>query len=264
MGGSGMTLLSGIRVLDLSLQLPGPFCTMMMADYGADVVKIDEPSPRVRNPFAAEEPGTGPVDRYLNRGKWSATINLKAEEGKAIFLRLAGTADVIVEGFRPGVVSRLGIDYDTVSSVNPKIVYCSISGFGQDGPYRDRPGYDPVAQAMSGIMINTGEPEGPPVRVLPTMVDYLTGNHMAYAIALALMDREKTGKGQRIEIALLDGIHEALNSCFRIHSISPSLLMVNDTHTWAVVEMNASCETSSVPPAYCIGCLWAASISVAH
>ena len=99
-----MTLLSGIRVLDLSLQLPGPFCTMMMADYGADVVKIDEPSPRVRNPFAAEEPGTGPVDRYLNRGKRSVTINLKTEEGQEIFRKMAATADVVVEGFRPGVV----------------------------------------------------------------------------------------------------------------------------------------------------------------
>jgi len=112
-----MTLLSGIRVLDLSLQLPGPLCTMMMADYGADVVKIDEPEPRVRNPFAAEEPGTGPVDRYLNRGKRSVTVNLKSGEGKTIFLGLAETADVVVEGFRPGVVRRLGIDYDAVSAM---------------------------------------------------------------------------------------------------------------------------------------------------
>jgi len=121
-------------VLDLSLQLPGPFCTMMMADYGADVLKIDEPEPRVRNPFAAEDPGTGPLDRYLNRGKKSVTLNLKADEGKEIFRKLAATADVVVEGFRPGVVKRLGIDYDAVSAVNPRIVYCSISGMARTGP----------------------------------------------------------------------------------------------------------------------------------
>src|SRR3990172_7642288 len=106
-----MTLLSGIRVLDLSLQLPGPFCTMRMADYGADVVKIDEPEPRVRNPFAAEEPGTGPLDRYLNRGKKSGTPNLKSAEGREIFRKMAATPDVLVEGFRPGVVKRLGVEY---------------------------------------------------------------------------------------------------------------------------------------------------------
>ena len=111
-----MTLLSGIRVLDLSLQLPGPFCTMMMADYGADVVKIDEPEPRVRNPFSAEEPGTGAVERYLNRGKKSVTLNLKAGEGKEIFRKLAAGADVVVEGFRPGVVKRLGVDPETLSA----------------------------------------------------------------------------------------------------------------------------------------------------
>ncbi len=119
-------------------------------------------------------------------------------------MKIVERADVFLENFTPGTMNKLGLGYERVSGMNPRIIYCSISGFGQDGPYRDRPGYDPVAQAMSGIMINTGEPEGPPVRVLPTMVDYLSGNHMAYAIALALMDREKTGKGKRIEIALLD------------------------------------------------------------
>lgn len=157
-----MTLLSGVRVLDLSLQLPGPFCTMMMADYGADVVKIDEPNPRVRNPFAAEDPGTGPLDRYLNRGKRSVTLNLKAGEGRSIFLRLAETADVVVEGFRPCVVSRLGIDYEAVSSVNPKIVYCSISGFGHDGPMRDVPGHDVNYLSWAGVLGLCGRKGSPP------------------------------------------------------------------------------------------------------
>ena len=137
-----MVLLAGIRVLDLSLQLPGPFCTMMMADYGADVIKVDEPRPRTRNPFSAAAGGTGAVERYLNRGKRSVTLNLKADAGKAIFRNLAATADVVVEGFRPGVVKRLGVDYGTLSAANPRLVYCSISGYGQTGPMRHVAGPD--------------------------------------------------------------------------------------------------------------------------
>jgi len=137
-----MSLLNGNRVLDLSLQLPGPFCTLMMADYGADVIKVDEPNPRVRNPFAGEDPGLSPTDRYLNRGKRSLTVNLKSQEGKEIFGALAESADVVVEGFRPGVAARLGVDYAALSARNPRLVYCSISGYGQAGPMRDVAGHD--------------------------------------------------------------------------------------------------------------------------
>ena len=201
-----MTLLSGIRVLDLSLQLPGPLCTMMMADYGADVVKIDEPSPRVRNPFATEDPGTGPVDRYLNRGKRSATINLKSEEGKAIFLRLAATADVVVEGFRPGVVSRLGIDYDATSAVNPKIVYCSISGFGQDGPMRDVPGHDVNYLSYAGVLGLCGRENDSPTLLPVQLGDVFGGSMMALSgILMALVARDRTGKGRRLDVSMTDG-----------------------------------------------------------
>ncbi|HEX8042533.1 CaiB/BaiF CoA-transferase family protein [Candidatus Deferrimicrobium sp.] len=201
-----MTMLAGIRVLDLSLQLPGPFCTMMMADYGADVVKIDEPNPRVRNPFAAEEPGTGPVDRYLNRGKRSVTINLKTEEGKAIFLRLAATADVVVEGFRPGVVQRLGIDYDAVSSVNPKIIYCSISGFGQDSPMRDVPGHDINYLSYAGALGLCGRKGGDPTLLPVQLGDVFGGSMMALTgILMALLGRERTGKGRLVDISMTDG-----------------------------------------------------------
>ena len=206
MGGFGMALLAGIRVLDLSLQLPGPYCTMMMADYGADVVKIDEPSPRVRNPFAAEEPGTGPVDRYLNRGKRSVTINLKEEEGKAIFLRLAVTADVVVEGFLPGVVRRLGIDYDTVSSVNPKIVYCSISGYGQDGPMRDVPGHDINYLSYAGVLGLCGRKNDSPTLLPVQLGDVFGGSMMALSgILMALVARDRTGKGRRVDVSMTDG-----------------------------------------------------------
>jgi crotonobetainyl-CoA:carnitine CoA-transferase CaiB-like acyl-CoA transferase len=206
-----MTLLSGIRVLDLSLQLPGPFCTMMMADYGADVVKIDEPSPRVRNPFATEEPGTGPVDRYLNRGKRSVTINLKAEEGKSIFLRLAATADVVVEGFLPGVVHRLGIDYESVSSVNPKIIYCSISGYGQDGPMRDVPGHDVNYLSYAGALGLCGRKGDDPTLLPVQLGDVFGGSMMALSgILMALLGRERTGKGRCVDVSMTDGAMASL------------------------------------------------------
>jgi len=201
-----MTLLSGIRVLDLSLQLPGPFCTMMMADYGADVVKIDEPSPRVRNPFAAEEPGTGPVDRYLNRGKRSMTINLKTEEGKAIFRKLAAGADVVLEGFRPGVVMRLGVDYETLSAGNPRLVYCSVSGYGQTGPMRDAAGHDINYISYAGVLGACGRMGAPPTLPPVQIGDLFGGAMMALSgILMALLERDRTGKGRRIDVSMTDG-----------------------------------------------------------
>ncbi len=201
-----MTLLSGVRVLDLSLQLPGPFCTMMMADYGADVVKIDEPSPRARNPFAAEDPGTGPLDRYLNRGKKSVTLNLKSAEGQEIFRKMATTADVVVEGFRPGVVKRLGVDYETLSAANPGLVYCSISGYGQTGPMRDVAGHDVNYLSYAGVLGLSGRPEVPPT-LLPVQVgDVYGGSMMALSgILMVLLSRQRTGKGAWIDISMTDG-----------------------------------------------------------
>lgn len=201
-----MTLLSGVRVLDLSLQLPGPFCTMMMADYGADVVKIDEPSPRARNPFAAEDPGTGPLDRYLNRGKKSVTLNLKSAEGQEIFRKMAATADVVVEGFRPGVVKRLGVDYETLSAANPGLVYCSISGYGQTGPMRDVAGHDVNYLSYAGVLGLSGRPEDPPT-LLPVQVgDVYGGSMMALSgILMVLLSRQRTGKGAWIDISMTDG-----------------------------------------------------------
>jgi crotonobetainyl-CoA:carnitine CoA-transferase CaiB-like acyl-CoA transferase len=201
-----MTLLSGVRVLDLSLQLPGPFCTMMMADYGAEVVKIDEPSPRARNPFAAEDPGTGPLDRYLNRGKKSVTLNLKSAEGQEIFRKMAATADVVVEGFRPGVVKRLGVDYETLSAANPGLVYCSISGYGQTGPMRDVAGHDVNYLSYAGVLGLSGRPEDPPT-LLPVQVgDVYGGSMMALSgILMVLLSRQRTGKGAWIDISMTDG-----------------------------------------------------------
>ena len=151
----------------------------------------------MRNPFAAEEPGTGPLDRYLNRGKRSVTINLKTEEGKAIFLRLAATADVVVEGFRPGVVRSGSASITTpLSAVNPRIVYCSISGYGQDGPMRDVPGHDVNYLSYAGVLGLCGR-NGEPPTLLPVQVgDVFGGSMMALSgILMALLGRERTGKG---------------------------------------------------------------------
>jgi crotonobetainyl-CoA:carnitine CoA-transferase CaiB-like acyl-CoA transferase len=206
-----MTLLSGIRVLDLSLQLPGPFCTMMMADYGADVVKIDEPSPRVRNPFAAEEPGMGSVERYLNRGKKSLTLNLKSDEGKGIFRELAASADVVVEGFRPGVVQRLGVDYETLSAANPRLVYCSISGYGQTGPMRDVPGHDVNYLSYAGVLGLCGRKGDDPTLLPVQLGDVFGGSMMALSgILMALLGRERTGKGGRVDVSMTDGAMASL------------------------------------------------------
>ncbi len=191
--------LKGIKVAAFTQVIAGPACGMLLADMGADVLKIE--------PFAGDfwrRTVSGSAFMNFNRNKRSIAVNLKMPQGREVVMRILKQYDVLVENFTPGTMEKLNLDYETVSRENPRIIYCSISGFGQDGPYQDRPGYDPVAQAMSGIMLNTGMPEGPPVRVLPTMVDYLSGNHMAYAIALALLDREKTGKGRRFDIALLD------------------------------------------------------------
>jgi crotonobetainyl-CoA:carnitine CoA-transferase CaiB-like acyl-CoA transferase len=179
---------------------------MMMADYGADVVKIDEPEPRARNPFAAEDPGTGPLDRYLNRGKKSVTLNLKSVEGQEIFRKMAATVDVVVEGFRPGVVKRLGVDYETLSAANPGLVYCSISGYGQTGPMRDVAGHDVNYLSYAGVLGLSGRPDDPP-SLLPVQVgDVYGGSMMALSgILMALLSRQRTGKGAWIDISMTDG-----------------------------------------------------------
>jgi crotonobetainyl-CoA:carnitine CoA-transferase CaiB-like acyl-CoA transferase len=146
----------------------------------------------------------GAVFVNVGRNKRSIALDLKTDEGHGIALKLLESADVLVENYVPGVMDKLGLDYETTSRVNPGIIYCSISGFGQAGPYRERPSFDPVAQAVSGIMLATGEADRPPVRILPPMIDYSAGIHAAYGILIALLNRQKTGKGERIDISLMD------------------------------------------------------------
>ena len=191
--------LGGIRILDFSHVQSGPICTAMLADMGAEVVKIE---PFIGDQF--REPMEGANFFNFNRNKRAMALNLKTPEGKEIVLKLAKNSDVLVENFLPGSLDKLGLGYEAISRINPRIIFCSISGFGQEGPFRHRPAYEPILQAMSGIMDSTGEADRPPVRIRPAMIDYCTGANAAFAIAAALLERGKNGRGQRIDIALLD------------------------------------------------------------
>ncbi len=203
-----MNALGGLRVLDLTRALAGPYCTMMLGDYGADVIKIELPGTGDDTRGWAP-PFIGDQSAYfltINRNKRSMTLNLRHEEGKRIFMQIAKNADVVVENFTPGVVDRLGIPYEAVKQVNPGIVYCSVSGFGQTGPYQRKSAYDQVMQGMGGIMSLTGEPGGSPTKMGIALTDIGAGMMAAYGIMAALLHREKSpsNEGQYIDVSMLD------------------------------------------------------------
>jgi len=213
-----MDLLKGIKVVDLTAAVAGTSGTMALADLGADVIKIEPPrGEHYRHAL------DGAFLLALNRNKRDIALDLRAAEGQEIALRLASQADVLMENFVPGTINRLGLGYDKVSHLNPDIIYCSISGFGQEGPYSRRPAYDPSVQAMGGIMIATGEPEGKPCRQQTSLVDTSSGMYAVIAILAALIDREKTGKGCRIDISLLDTAIFAMNYHLTYYSLSERL-----------------------------------------
>ncbi len=202
-----MQPLEGIKILDLSRLAPGPFCSMMLGDLGADVLLVEAPpegklaAAIVSRPADAEKYAAYNI---LSRNKRSIVLNLREAEAREIFYKLAETADVVLEGFRPGVVKRLGVDYDTLSQRNARLVYCSLSGFGQTGPDRTLGGYDFTIQGRAGLMSITGEPEGPPLKVGVAVVDVATALFACNAILAALFARERTGAGQRLDLALFD------------------------------------------------------------
>jgi crotonobetainyl-CoA:carnitine CoA-transferase CaiB-like acyl-CoA transferase len=191
--------LAGIRVLDLTRVRSGPACVRQLADWGADVVKVEPPSDDAQ----LGGPRTGADFRNLHRNKRSLTLDLKHPDGLAAFRRLARGADVVVENFRPGVKARLGIDYETLAADNPRLVYASISGFGQDGPLAGRPGFDQIAQGMGGLMSITGEPGRGPMRVGIPVADLCAGLFAAQGILVALLERERSGRGQWVQTSLL-------------------------------------------------------------
>lgn len=199
--------LAGVRVLDLSQVMSGPYCTMILADLGADVIKIENPDHGDQTRKSWGYSVVGEDSRAflsLNRNKRSVSLDLKDEEGRREFLELARGADVVLENFRPGVAKRLGVDYESVKRVNPRIIYASISGFGQTGPYASYPGYDLIAQAMTGVMSVMGEPGGAPVKSAIPIADLGAGMFCAIGILTALIAREHDGEGQYLETSLFE------------------------------------------------------------
>jgi crotonobetainyl-CoA:carnitine CoA-transferase CaiB-like acyl-CoA transferase len=194
--------LARFRILDLSRVRAGPTCVKQFADFGADVIKIESP-PGVDPNEAMGGPRHGPDMQNLHRNKRAMTLNLKLPGAREVFARLVKTADVVVENYRPDVKYRLGVDYESLSKVNPKIILASISGFGQDGPYRDRPGFDQIAQGMSGLMSVTGAPGKGPMRTGAAIADVAAGLYAALGIMTALLERETSGKGQWVQSSLL-------------------------------------------------------------
>lgn len=208
-----MPPLKNLRVLDVSRALAGPYCTMIFGDLGADVIKVELPGrgdesrnwgpPFVGEPYE-EYPGESAYFMAINRNKRSITVNLKSAEGQEILRRLAVVSDVLVENYRTGTLDKMGLGYEALHQLNPRLIYCSISGYGRNGPYAGRPGYDFTIQAEGGIMGVTGPEEGPPYRVGISIIDLTTGIFASTAILAALYSREKTGEGQLIDISLLD------------------------------------------------------------
>ncbi|HEV8640476.1 MAG TPA: CaiB/BaiF CoA-transferase family protein [Methylomirabilota bacterium] len=197
-----MGVLDGIKILELARVPPAEFPGMLLADMGADVLKIETPEP---GRPADEDWVRRTIHTFTNRNKRSMTLNMKSVDGQEIFRRLAASADVVVEGFRPGVMKRLGADYATIGQLNPRVVYCSLSGFGQDGPYRDYPAHDMNYLSLAGVLGLIGEPGRKPVIPLNLVADYAgAGMHGALGIVLALYARERTGRGQHVDVAYLD------------------------------------------------------------
>ena len=205
--------LLGIRVLDLSRVLAGPYCSMLLADMGADVIKLEIPG---RGDDSREfPPFRGGESLYyvnLNRGKRSITLNLKHPEGRHLFLGLVKRCDVLLENFRPGTMERLGLGYQQLKRVNPRLIYASISGFGRTGPYRSRPSYDIIGQAMGGLLSVTGWPESPPTRVGTAIGDILSSLFCCIGILAALRARERIGRGQLVDVALVDSVFASLEN----------------------------------------------------
>jgi len=199
--------LAGVRVIDLTRILSGPFCTMTLADLGADVIKIEPPGRG--DPVRAQGTMVEGLSWYFaafNRNKRSLTLDLRQDAGRAVLAELLAGADVLVENFRPGTLDKMGLSAERLEAINPRLIVCSINGFGSSGPYADRPAFDFIAQAMSGFMSVNGAPDQPPMRTAPPMSDLVAGLYGALGVVSALQARAATGRGQRIETALTNGL----------------------------------------------------------
>jgi crotonobetainyl-CoA:carnitine CoA-transferase CaiB-like acyl-CoA transferase len=196
--------LAGLRVLDLTEHMAGPFCAMILADMGAEVLKIERPGKGDSSRAMGDGAERNPFFRYINRNKKSVTLDYKGPAGREVFLRLVRSVDVLVENYRATVMERAGLGYPVLAAENPRLVYAQLSGFGPDGPYRDKGGLDLIAQGMGGLMHVTGEPDGPPTSVGQPICDLGTGMWGVQGILAALYERERTGQGQKVDCSLLE------------------------------------------------------------
>ena len=203
-GNNGKGPLDGLKVLDMTEHMAGPFCTMILADMGAEVIKMEKVDKGDSSRAMGDASPRNPYFRYINRNKKGITLNYKSPEGREIFLKLVKSVDILVENYRATVMERAGLDYDVLCKHNPKLIYAALSGFGYDGPYKEKGGFDLIAQGMGGIMHVTGEPDGPPTSVGLPICDLGTGMWAASGILAALHERTRTGKGQRVECSLLE------------------------------------------------------------
>ncbi|MCA1409144.1 CoA transferase [Ensifer sp. IC3342] len=209
--------LAGVKVLDLSRVLAGPYCTALLADLGAEVIKLEPPAGddyRHIGPFSR---GESALFTLNNRGKRSIVLDLKNADDLALAQALAARVDVVVENFRPGVAARLGLGAETLRATNPRLIYCSISGFGQEGPFRDLPAYDLVVQAMSGLMAGTGEEGGAPLKTGESIADLLAGLFASWSIMAALVQRDTTGQGATLDVAMFDALFSMLTTSHALH-----------------------------------------------
>lgn len=212
--------LEGLKILDFTRVYSGPYCTMLLADLGAEVIKIEAPQKGDdTRMFAPIRNGQSGYFMYLNRGKRSITLDLKQQEGKETAKKLAQWADIVVENFSAGTMKRLGLDYEEIKKGNPDVIYASISGFGQTGPYQNKAAYDAVAQAMGGLTALTGFADMPPVRVGPAISDASTGIHAMAAILAAVVYKNRTGEGQYIDIAMMDTVFSMLENSVPVKTL---------------------------------------------
>lgn len=215
------TVFEGLKVIDLTSALNGPQCTMFLGDYGAEVIKIEPlggEQCRTWGPFE-EKSGESAFFATYNRNKKGCTLNLKSEKGKAMLYELVKDADVVVENYKGGVTKKLGVDYETLKQINPKIIYASSSGFGQYGPISHRPCYDIVAQAMGGMLNLTGFKETAPVKVGPSVADHVTGIFLCVGLLMALYHRERTGEGQMVDVSMMDVMIAILENAIPTYTV---------------------------------------------
>ena len=212
--------LQGLKVLDLTRVLAGPFCTMLLGDMGAEIIKVEEPGKgddtRGYPPFLN---GHSAYFANLNRNKKSITLDLKNPAAKKTFMQLVETVDIVIENYKPGTMDKLGLSYEKAKERNPRIIYASISGFGQYGPYKDRPGYDIIGQAMGGLMSVTGWPDSPPTRTGTAMGDILGGLNCCIGILAALRSRDATGVGQHVDVALVDSVVSSMETIIQLYLV---------------------------------------------